>query len=68
MDTIITKGIETQAMVDYLQKEMSRLNNIETCKSLEEMMGRQEAIGIIKGLIKFIDKKEEKEQVKNQYL
>lgn len=68
MDTIITKGLETQAIIEYLQKEINRLNTIETCNSLEEMAGRKEAIRIINGLIKFIDKKEEKESTKNQYL
>ena len=59
-----------EALLEYIQENISEMKDISTVKTFEEMVGRQEAVKMLKSIFRFLDKKREKkgEKTKNQYL
>ena len=57
---------QTTEIIEYINGEITKINRVETAKSWEETLGRQEAIRILNGLIRSLDS-DAKVPNKNQY-
>jgi hypothetical protein len=52
---------------EYLQEQIDKMSDVSTCKMWDEVLGRQNAIKILKDLIHLMEVKPEKEKIPNQY-
>lgn len=57
-----------QALKAVLEQKKDELNNISTCKSYEEVLGRQHAINLINDIFKFMGEKKVENIKKNNYI
>lgn len=58
-------GQALRALLDQWKEEM---NNVKTIKTIEELIGRQDAIKLVDDLFKFMDNKRVENKSKNQYV
>jgi len=60
----------SKALLEFLQEKINIMSDINTVKNWEELVGKQEAVKILKEIFRFLEtKKEGKElKTKSQYL
>ena len=56
-----------QTIIDYLQEQILRMNDISTHRSWDEVLGKQYAEKILKDLLRILESKPEQIKVHNQY-
>lgn len=56
------------ALKEFLTEKKNELNDVNTCKSYEEVLGRQLALKTLKDLFSFMERRESIDKSKNQYL
>lgn len=56
------------ALKEFLTEKNNELNDVNTCKSYEEVLGRQLALKTLKDLFSFMERRESIDKSKNQYL
>jgi len=64
----IPSTVYGMALTKYLEQYKGELNNVETIKTNEELLGRQFALKLIKDLFKFMGEKKVETPNKNQYV
>ncbi len=60
-------SVFSNVVKEYLQEQINKMSDVLTCKIWEEVLGRQNAIRILKDLIHLLEVKPDKEKVPNQY-
>jgi len=67
----ILNGISTtqygRALQEYLEEELNKIDTVVGVKSLEEVIGRQHAVDLIKKIFAFTKEQKVDTKSKNQY-
>ena len=63
----LNKTNHGKALRELLDEEMEKINDITTCTSWDETIGRKHSMLLIRKIFSFMDKKEATKKHKNNY-
>jgi hypothetical protein len=64
----MSKSPYGRALEEFIEEQLEIINDVSTCTSWDEVLGRKETAKSLKKLMSFITTKEIPEKIKSQYI